>query len=137
MRSPAVGGEGHRERSRAEKIFQGLLRREELTHSVSPVSQVRRHGDGDPLPSAQAQQGFVHTLDHVAQADVSVVGAVPLVADKQTRESVSASRFYFLLEQVIKSFGRIDCVAVTVCCKIQAAFITFEESKTVICRCFR
>lgn len=63
--------------------------REELTHSVTTVGQVRRDSHRDLLPSAQAQQGFVHTLDHVAHPDVSVVGAVSLVADKETHELVS------------------------------------------------
>lgn len=72
-----------------KKIFKDAGGREELTHSVSPVGQVRRDSHGDLLPGAQAQQGFVHTLDHVAHANVSVVGAVSLVAAEETHEWVS------------------------------------------------
>lgn len=73
-----------RESSRASKIFKGDGRREELTHSVSSVGQVGRDGHRDLLASAQAQQGFVHTLYHVAHPHVCVVGAVSLVAGKES-----------------------------------------------------
>lgn len=58
----------------------------ELTDTVSSICQVRRNSDPPLLSCAQALQGFVHPLDHVSHADVSVVGAVSLVADRETQE---------------------------------------------------
>lgn len=57
-----------------------------LTNSFFTISQMR--GDYDPsfLPHAQPLQGFVHPLDHVALADVGIVGAVTPIAAKGERQ---------------------------------------------------
>lgn len=59
-----------------------------LTDSRLPVGQVGRDGDPPPLPRAQALQGLVHPLDHVAQTHVGVVGAVALVTDGKKPEGL-------------------------------------------------
>lgn len=53
-----------------------------LTNSIFAVRQVRRDGNPSLLSYAQSYQGFVHPSDHISHADVSVIGAVSLVADK-------------------------------------------------------
>lgn len=45
---------------------------------------MRRDGDPSLLSYAQPLQGFVHPSDHISHADVSVIGAVSLVAVKRS-----------------------------------------------------
>lgn len=53
-----------------------------LTNSVFAVRHVGRDSNPPLLSHAQPLQGFVHPLDHISHADVSVIGAVSLVAVK-------------------------------------------------------
>lgn len=78
MSSP-VAGTRKTSGSRSET---SLNARVKLTDSRFTVRQVRRDGDPPLLPHAQTLQGLIHPLDHVSQADVGVIGAVPLITDK-------------------------------------------------------
>ena len=53
-----------------------------LTNSILAVCHVRRDRDPPLLSDAQTMQSFVNPVDHISHADVCVVGAVSLVADK-------------------------------------------------------
>lgn len=55
-----------------------------LTNSIFSIRHMRRDDDPSLLSCAQTLQGFIHPLDHVSHPDVSVICAVPLVADRET-----------------------------------------------------
>lgn len=56
-----------------------------LTYSSSTIRHVRRDDNPSLLSYAKPLQGFIHPLDHISLADVRVIGAVSLVADKETQ----------------------------------------------------
>ena len=61
-----------------------LIKRVTLTYSFLAIGHVRRDDNPSLLSYAQPLQGFVNPSDHIPHADVSVVGAVSLVAVERT-----------------------------------------------------
>lgn len=66
------------------------------TYSSFTIRHVRRDDDPSLLSHAKPLQGFIHPPDHVSHADVSVVGAVPLIAGKETQSHFPLNFIGFL-----------------------------------------
>lgn len=62
----------------ADSLLQETL--QQLTCSLLSICQVWRDGDSPLFPTADSQQGLLHTWNHIPQPDVGVVCTVPLVA---------------------------------------------------------